>query len=80
MSVAVSTGSQPRRVPDGQYTNVVYSFIRDGKYADAISILSQELQNYSKSRAALSLLGYCYYQSQDFHNAVSWCAFSPMAA
>uniref|UniRef100_A0A8K9V279 Tetratricopeptide repeat protein 30 n=1 Tax=Oncorhynchus mykiss TaxID=8022 RepID=A0A8K9V279_ONCMY len=35
----------------------------------AIHILSNELQKQMKSRAALSLLGYCYYHMQDFTNA-----------
>lgn len=42
---------------------------RDGKHAEAARILSAELQNFPRSRAALSLLGYCYYQMQDFRNA-----------
>uniref|UniRef100_A0A8B9JUF9 Tetratricopeptide repeat protein 30 n=1 Tax=Astyanax mexicanus TaxID=7994 RepID=A0A8B9JUF9_ASTMX len=45
------------------------SFIKDGRYGDAIHILSNELQKQMKSRAALSLLGYCYYHMQDFTNA-----------
>ena len=32
--------------------------------------LSLELQNFPRSRAALSLMGYCYYSLQDFQNAV----------
>uniref|UniRef100_A0A8B9JTT8 Tetratricopeptide repeat protein 30 n=1 Tax=Astyanax mexicanus TaxID=7994 RepID=A0A8B9JTT8_ASTMX len=43
--------------------------IKDGRYGDAIHILSNELQKQMKSRAALSLLGYCYYHMQDFTNA-----------
>uniref|UniRef100_A0A8C1T8C4 Tetratricopeptide repeat protein 30 n=1 Tax=Cyprinus carpio TaxID=7962 RepID=A0A8C1T8C4_CYPCA len=34
-----------------------------------IHILSKEHQKHTKSRAALSLLGYCYYHMQDFINA-----------
>ena len=37
---------------------------REGKYADAARGLSAELQNFPRSRAALSLLGYCYYYMQ----------------
>ena len=36
----------------------------------AIKILTQELTAHPKSRAALALLGHCYYYIQDFPNAV----------
>jgi hypothetical protein len=36
----------------------------DGKYAEAARALAAELQNFPRSRAALSLLGYCYYYMQ----------------
>lgn len=36
----------------------------DGKYAEAARALASELQNFPRSRAALSLLGYCYYYMQ----------------
>ncbi|XP_062875089.1 intraflagellar transport protein 70A [Trichomycterus rosablanca] len=56
-------------IKDGEYTATVYKLIKDGRYGDAIHILSNELQKHMKSRAALSLLGYCYYHVQDFTNA-----------
>ncbi|XP_062388654.1 intraflagellar transport protein 70A [Sardina pilchardus] len=56
-------------IKDGEYTATVYKMIKDGRYGDAIHILSNELQKQMKSRAALSLLGYCYYHIQDFTNA-----------
>ncbi|KAJ7386216.1 Tetratricopeptide repeat protein 30A [Desmophyllum pertusum] len=46
--------------------------IKNQKFHEAIQILSQELENHSKSRAALSLLGYCYFQVQSF-DAASDC-------
>uniref|UniRef100_A0A8C9TL91 Tetratricopeptide repeat protein 30 n=1 Tax=Scleropages formosus TaxID=113540 RepID=A0A8C9TL91_SCLFO len=46
-----------------------HSQIKDGRHGEAIHILSNELQKHHKSRAALSLLGYCYYHVQDFTNA-----------
>uniref|UniRef100_A0A667X8G5 Tetratricopeptide repeat protein 30 n=1 Tax=Myripristis murdjan TaxID=586833 RepID=A0A667X8G5_9TELE len=46
-----------------------FSKIKDCHYGEAIHILSNELQKHTKSRAALSLLGYCYYHIQDFPNA-----------
>jgi len=50
-------------------TKVVYDHIKEQQYDDAVRILSNELQNFPRSRCALSLLGYCYYHMQDFHNA-----------
>lgn len=62
-------GGLQRSVPEGQYTSTVYTFIAEHKYTEVIQILAHELQTFPKSRAALSLLGYCYYQVQDFANA-----------
>uniref|UniRef100_A0A8C2F124 Tetratricopeptide repeat protein 30 n=1 Tax=Cyprinus carpio TaxID=7962 RepID=A0A8C2F124_CYPCA len=56
-------------IKDGEYTATVYKMIKEGRYGDAIHILSKEHQKHTKSRAALSLLGYCYYHMQDFINA-----------
>ncbi|XP_073670038.1 intraflagellar transport protein 70A isoform X1 [Paramisgurnus dabryanus] len=56
-------------IKDGEYTATVYKMIKEGRYGDAIHILSKEHQKQTKSRAALSLLGYCYYHMQDFTNA-----------
>ncbi|XP_066498447.1 intraflagellar transport protein 70A isoform X2 [Hoplias malabaricus] len=56
-------------IKDGEYTATIYKMIKDGRYGDAIHVLSNELQKQMKSRAALSLLGYCYYHMQDFTNA-----------
>ncbi|NXH15396.1 TT30B protein, partial [Bucco capensis] len=53
-------------VPDGQYTAVIYGLIGGGRYGEAVSLLSRELQKSCRSRGGLSLLGYCYYQLQDF--------------
>ncbi|KAK3520868.1 hypothetical protein QTP70_034870 [Hemibagrus guttatus] len=57
------------QIKDGEFTATVYKLIKDARYGDAIHILSNELQKHMKSRAALSLLGYCYYHVQDFINA-----------
>jgi len=54
--------NQFRAVPDGQYTQTIYSLIRDGKHNDVINILVNELQFSPRNRAGLSLLGYCYFQ------------------
>jgi tetratricopeptide repeat protein 30 len=71
-SVAVNAhGGGAGRIAEGNKTATIYGLIRDQKYAEAIKILNQELANLPKSRAALSLLGYCYYNMQDFPTAAS---------
>uniref|UniRef100_A0A7S3YCX0 Tetratricopeptide repeat protein 30 n=3 Tax=Lotharella globosa TaxID=91324 RepID=A0A7S3YCX0_9EUKA len=62
-------GGTSVRANGGNGTQAIYSLIRDGKYQVAVDILDQELQNHPNSRAALSLMGYCYYYLQDFGNA-----------
>lgn len=56
-------------LPAGQYTAIIYGAIKEQRYLDAIDILQMELHNFPRSRAALSLLGYCYYHVGDFVNA-----------
>lgn len=58
-----------RSIPDGEYTKQIYTTIRDGKYTEVIAILNNELQFQPRSRAALSLLAYCYFYIQDYGNA-----------
>ena len=69
-------GGLQRSVPEGQYTSTIYNLIADGKHTEVVQILSHELQNFPRSRAALSLLGYCYYQLQDFLSAAQMCVMS----
>jgi tetratricopeptide repeat protein 30 len=61
-----------RTVPDGQYTQTIYSLIRDGKYSEVIGILTNELQFSPRNRAALSLLAYCYFYVQDYQQAADY--------
>lgn len=61
-----------KQIPDGQYTQVIYTLIKEQKYNDVINLLSNELQFTPRSRAALSLLGYWYYYIQDYENAADW--------
>eukprot|EP01038_Epipyxis_sp_PR26KG_P005705 gene5705-7874_t len=56
-------------LPTGQYTSTIYTAIKEQRYNDAIDILEVEYQNFPRSRAALSLLGYCYYRLGDFKGA-----------
>jgi tetratricopeptide repeat protein 30 len=53
------------------YTATIYGYIRDQKYDEAVRILQIELENHAHSRAALSLLGYCYYHLQNYGMAVT---------
>ena len=66
----MTTVTRQSGVVEGKYTETVYGYIRDQKYEEAINILSIELQSFPRSRAALSLLGHCYYMLQDYSNAV----------
>ncbi|KAI5746150.1 hypothetical protein M8J77_000393 [Diaphorina citri] len=54
---------------EGEYTKQIYSLIRDQRFTECVSILVQILDANKTSRAALSLLAYCYYHNQDFVNA-----------
>lgn len=56
---------------EGEMTKTVYHYIMEHQYEDAVRVLNSELQNFPRSRCALSLLGYCYYHMQEFHSAVS---------
>ncbi|KAI9339947.1 hypothetical protein BDR26DRAFT_861866 [Obelidium mucronatum] len=81
----MDTGIQPRtaaqsasahptnlyQLPEGKYTATIYGMIRDSRFTDVIKLLTNELQSFPKSRAALSLLGYCFFQVQDFASAAN---------
>ncbi|KAG8187859.1 hypothetical protein JTE90_001232 [Oedothorax gibbosus] len=58
-------------INDGEYTKVIYTMIKEGLYKEAIAVLNHQFQTNPNSRAALSLLGYCYYFTQDFVNAAN---------
>lgn len=60
---------QFRQVPDGEYTKVVYTLLKEQKYTEVVNLLSNELQFNPRNRAALSLLGYSNYHLQDFEAA-----------
>ena len=62
---------QGRQIQDGQFTETVYTLIREGRLEEVIKILNKQLQMSPRSRAALSLLGYCYYNLQDFRMAAT---------
>ncbi|KAJ1428370.1 hypothetical protein B484DRAFT_329548 [Ochromonadaceae sp. CCMP2298] len=56
-------------LPTGQYTSTIYTAIKEHRYAEALKVLELEQQNFPRSRAVLSLLGYCYYRTGDFAGA-----------
>ncbi|CAD7705096.1 unnamed protein product [Ostreobium quekettii] len=49
------------QVTHGNFTQTVYGYIRDQKLEAAITVLQNQWQRIPENRAALSLLGYCYY-------------------
>lgn len=64
------------QVPCGSYTQCVYSLIRDERFTDVITLLSNELSKRPSSRPAISLLAYCFYCIQDWVAAASWYLIS----
>ena len=52
-------------IPVGKITATIYSLIRDTQFSKVIKLL----QDQPKTRESLSLLGYCYYQIQDYHKS-----------
>ena len=57
-------------IREGKFTEQIYSMIRDQKYQEAIAVLSTKVLEFPNSRAATSLLAYCYYYVSDFRSAV----------
>lgn len=55
--------------PESSLTATVYSAIREERFLDAIRLLTAQLQSFPRSRAALSLLGYCYYALSDYRSS-----------
>ena len=67
MAGGAAGGAYLNQIQDGQMTTTVYTLIREEKFQEAVQVLSNQLQNFPRSRAALSLLAYCYYHLQDFN-------------
>lgn len=70
-SMGLPSASMSSRPQLGSFTKTVYTWIRDGNYKQAISFLLEKQVLNPNSRAALSLLGYCYYHDQDFASAAN---------
>lgn len=69
-SISMNAHGGQARLGEGNKTQAIYTLISEQKYQESIKILTQELTTHPKSRAALSLLGHCYYYVQDFPNSV----------
>ncbi|XP_054159351.1 tetratricopeptide repeat protein 30A-like [Oppia nitens] len=59
------------RIKHGQFTNTIYTWIKDGNYKEVIGFLSEQIAANPNSRAGLSLLAYCYYYLRDFVSAAN---------
>eukprot|EP00758_Cryptobia_borreli_P014849 Tbor_TRINITY_DN5966_c3_g1::TRINITY_DN5966_c3_g1_i1::g.18348::m.18348/K19683/TTC30, DYF1; tetratricopeptide repeat protein 30 len=58
-----------QQIQEGNFTSVIYSMIRDQKYEEVIDILSLQLDEFPRSRAAISMIAYCYYHMGDYDGA-----------
>ncbi|CCW59539.1 unnamed protein product [Phytomonas sp. EM1] len=54
------------QVQEGTFTATVYGYIRDHQYAEAVELLITQLEEFPRSRAALSLIAYCYYMMGEY--------------
>ncbi|PAA57823.1 hypothetical protein BOX15_Mlig000704g1, partial [Macrostomum lignano] len=61
--------SMSHSIKEGHFTSTIYAYIKEHRYKEAVNAVNQQLTTYPDSRAALSLLGYCFYQMQDFVSA-----------
>ena len=69
-SAGASAGGFGGGIREGKFTEQIYSMIRDQKYQEAIAVLSTKVLEFPNSRAATSLLAYCYYYVGDFQQAI----------
>ena len=58
-------------IREGKFTEQVYSMIRDKRYHEAIAVLSGKVMEFPNSRAAASLIAYCYYYVADYASAIA---------
>ncbi|KAK4884376.1 hypothetical protein RN001_000647 [Aquatica leii] len=58
-------------VKEGEITKTVYGLIKESRYNDAIKLL-HGVGGSNITRAGLSLLGYCYFYTQDYTSAASY--------
>ena len=65
------------QIPEGRYTQTIYTLLRDGKYKEVVRILEAQVNAGVNNRAAFSLLGYCYYMTEEFVQATKWLVHLP---
>ena len=63
-------GRMQAQLQEGTFTSTVYTLIRDHRYDEANELLTAQLEEFPRSRAAISLSAYCSYMTGDYHNAV----------
>lgn len=59
------------QIQEGTFTSTVYSYIRDHQYDEAIELLAMQLDEFPRSRGALSLMAYCHYMTGNFIESAS---------
>ncbi|XP_014205769.2 tetratricopeptide repeat protein 30A [Copidosoma floridanum] len=62
----MSTFIYNMQIKDGEYTKVIYTMIKEQRYAETVQLLTVLLDSYSSSRPCLSLLAFCYFYTQEF--------------
>ncbi|KAJ1513294.1 Tetratricopeptide repeat protein 30A [Coelomomyces lativittatus] len=58
------------QIPLGHYTSLMYGLLREHRYEEMVPLLNEQLMHHPNARPALSLLGLCYFQLQDWGNAI----------
>ncbi|EPY28970.1 flagellar associated protein [Strigomonas culicis] len=71
MGGGTTLGRIQTQVQEGNLTATVYGYIRDHQYNEAVEILTQQLEEFPRSRAALSLMAYCYYMMGEYGESAS---------
>ncbi|KPA80272.1 hypothetical protein ABB37_04569 [Leptomonas pyrrhocoris] len=69
MGGGTTLGRIQTQVQEGTFTSTVYGYIRDHQYEEAVELLSTQLEEFPRSRAALSLMAYCYYMMGSYAEA-----------
>lgn len=60
------------QISEGEYTTIIYGMIREERYKEVRSILENQLILFPDSRAAISLLAYVCYLSEDYIASAKW--------
>lgn len=59
------------QTPTENYTRNIYTLLGDQNYNEVIRILENELHSFPDSTAIYSIMGYCYWQQEDFAKATT---------